>query len=174
MAYSQSEFAAIKAKIIAKISFELELAQENGTLDEFIEKYGIVTEKFDIPVNKRMKILVIGRLAGNLNDYIMNAKKKLGLSSDVFQFETDYDRLTNYNAERLRYSNTYSDIICGPIPHSVKGKGDNSSIISMIENSPREFPNLVKASANESLKISVSGFIESIRKTRYFEEVVVG
>lgn len=174
MAYSQSEFAAIKAKIIAKISFELELAQENGTLDEFIEKYGIVTEKFDIPVNRKMKILVIGRLAGNLNDYIMNAKKKLGLNSDVFQFENDYDKITNLNVERLRYSNVYSDIICGPVPHSIKGKGDNSSIISMIDNSPREFPNLVKASANESLKISVSGFIEAIRKTRYFEEVVVG
>ena len=174
MVYSYLEFSEIKAKILAKVSYELEMAQENECLDELIDKYGIIMETYDMPVNKRMKILVIGQLAGKLNDYIMNAKKKLGLSADSFEFVSDYNKITNYNIERLRYSDTYSDIICGTIPHSIKGMGDNTSIISLIEQNQSEYPKLVKASANEALKLSINSFIEAIKKTRYFEEIVVG
>ena len=101
------------------------------------------------------------------------AAKKLGVREDNLEF-VDYDGAKHLSAERLRYSCEYSDIICGPIPHKVEGMGDTSSLIAEMEKNPSEYPKLIKASANESLKFSISGFKENILKTRFFEEIVEG
>ena len=46
--------------------------------------------------------------------------------------------------------------------------------IAEMERNPSEYPKLIKATANESLKFSISGFKENILKTRFFEEIVEG
>ena len=58
---------------------------ESTSLNEY-EKDRLV--EFVINQNdKRMKILVIGQLAGNLNDYILQAKKKLALRNLTLSFQ---------------------------------------------------------------------------------------
>ena len=41
-----------------------------------------------------------------------------------------------------------------------------------MEKNQSEYPKLIKATANDSLKFSISGFKEYILKTRFFEEIV--
>lgn len=174
MVYSQSQIADLRAKIIRKINAEIALALKNGTIDELLEKYGVESEEiiYQTGVTKRSKILVLGQLSGKVKDYQM-AAKKLGVKEENLEF-IDYDGAKHLNVERLRYSYKYSDIICGPIPHKVEGMGNASSFIAEMEKNPAEYPKLIKAKANESLKFSVSGFKECILKTRYFEGIVEG
>ncbi len=100
------------------------------------------------------------------------AAKKLGVDSENLKF-VDYSEAKHLNAERLRYSSEYSDIICGPIPHKVEGMGDTSSLLAKIEKNPSEYPKLIKAEANQKLKFSLTGFKNYLLKTRFFEENIV-
>ena len=172
MVYSQSQITDLRAKIIRKINAEIALALKNDAIDELLEKYGVELEEisYQSGVTRRSKILVLGQLSGKLKDYQL-AAKKLGVREDNLEF-VDYDGAKHLSAERLRYSCEYSDIICGPIPHKVEGMGDTSSFIAEMERNPSEYPKLIKATANESLKFSISGFKEYILKTRFFEEIV--
>ena len=79
---STIDLAKIKSKVFAKIDSEIELANKENTIDEFLKKYGIVMELeqpyFD---SKRAKILVLGALAGNIDDY-KTQLGKLGLNKN--------------------------------------------------------------------------------------------
>ena len=172
MVYSQSQIADLKAKIIRKVNTEISLALKNDTIEELIEKYGIELDEisYQSGITRRSKILVLGQLSGKIKDYKM-AAKKLGVKEDNLKF-IDYNGVKHLSVERLRYSSEYSDIICGPMPHKVEGMGDTSSFIAKMENNPSEYPKLIKATANDTLKFSVSRFKEYILKTRFFEEIV--
>lgn len=172
MIYSQSQITDLRAKIIRKINIEINLAIKNNILFELIEKYGVELDEisYQSGITRRSKILVLGQLSGKVKDYQMVAKK-LGIKEDNLEF-IDYDRVKHLNTERLRYSSEYSDIICGPIPHKVEGMGNTSSFITEIEKNPSEYPKLIKATANDYLKLSISDFKETILKTRLFEKIV--
>lgn len=169
MAYSAEQITKLTQKIIAKVTTELRIAQENGTVDEVVAKYGISFEEQAMPVNKRVsKILVFGALAGKLADFQL-AAKKCGITKDNIVFETDYNRMHHYDVSTLKDSLVYSDIIFGPAPHKIEGMGDTSSFLATIEKNPNHYPRLIKSQANSSLKITVSNFKESLTRTRYFE-----
>lgn len=172
MAYSQSQITSLKAKIIRRINAEIALAIKNDTIDELLEKYGVELDEisYQSGVTRRSKILVLGQLSGKLKDYQL-AAKKLGVKEDNLEF-VDYDGAKHLRSERLRYSCVYSDIICGPMPHKVEGMGDTSSLIVEMERNPSEFPKMTKATVNDNLKFSISGFKECILKTRFFEAIV--
>lgn len=159
-------------KIIGKIDIEISLALKNGTINDLLEKYGVDIE--EIPyfsgVTRRSKILVLGQLSEKIKDYQIVAMK-LGIKEENLEF-IDYNGTKHLSIERLRYSNEYSDTICGPIPHKVEGMGDASSFISEMEKNPSEYPKLIKATANESLKFSITGFKNYMLRTRFFEEIV--
>ena len=145
MAYSKSQIADLKAKLMRKISAELDLAVKNDEVEDFLNKYCLEIE--EIPyysgVTRRSKILVLGQLSGKTKDYLM-AAKKLGVDSENLKF-VDYSEAKRLNVERLRYASEYSDVICGPIPHKVEGMGDTSSLLAKIEKNPPEYPKLIKA-----------------------------
>lgn len=169
MSYSISELLKIKSKVFAKISSELELANDNDEMDLFLEKYGIIIEEEAILVDTRtMKILVFGALAGHLKDYQL-AIKKMGIPVGNVVFEEDYNKLKRYDVSRLENSFEYSDIIFGPVPHKQVGIGDNSSFLALVSREPQKYPRVTKAVANDSLKLSISSLKDSLLKTRYFE-----
>ena len=172
--YSNSQLANLKSKIIAKINKEIDIAFKNETLDEIFNKYGvsILDEESIITVNRRMKILVLGELAGRVKDYQIAAKRK-GIELDNIEF-IDYSSAKQFNASRLRFSNEYSDIIYGPTPHKLEGMGDASSLLNLILKNPNEFPKLIKAEANRKLKISISGFGDYLLKTKFYEALSLG
>lgn len=169
MQYSPAQIAKILNKIIAKARHELEIASEQGTVDEVMAEYGVTLEEGAMPVSKQTsKILVFGALSGKVSDYQMVAKK-MGIQSDNIEFAADYHKLKHFNTTILRDSMEYSDIIFGPAPHKIEGMGDTYSLVAAIEREPEHYPRLIKAVANEKLKITITNFKESLRKTRYFE-----
>ena len=114
--------------------------------------------------NKRTKILIIGSLNGSKNEYI-NCAKKYNINEDNLDF-FNYSEIKNYGVEKLRYSSKYSDIICGSIPHKIKGMGDVSSFIAEIKNHPEEYPKLYNAVE----KLSITKFKDALKKSRYFQK----
>ena len=76
--YSNSQIAKLRIKILAKINKEIDIAIKNDALDDIFDKYGVTIEdnELSIVITKRMKILVLGDLAGKLKDYQIAAKKK--------------------------------------------------------------------------------------------------
>lgn len=169
MVYSLGQLSRIKQKIISKISVELDLANEDGTVQEILDKYGVVFEEDYIPVDtRRMKILVVGALAGSLKDYQF-AAHKMGVEAENIEFENDYDKLKRFDAARLKDSYEYCDIIYGPNPHMQKNIEGFSSMLSMFKSEPERFPRVTIANTAHELKITISGLKQSLMKTRYFE-----
>lgn len=167
--YSQAQISRIVQKIIAKVNKELEIAQENDTIDELMEKYGISFEEEPMPVDSRKsKIIVFGALAGKPKDYVM-AAKKLGISQENLEFVSDYDDLKRYDTAKLEHSLEYSDIIYGPASHKTIGMGDESSLLAKIKREPNKYPKLIVATANGALKLSIQSFKNALANTRYFE-----
>lgn len=172
MVYSQSQISNLKIKIIRKIDKEIKLSIENGTLNEVLNKYNIELDEVEYLtcITKRSKILVLGQLSGKVKDYQI-AAKKLYISEDNLEF-VDYNESKHFNVERLRNSCEYSDIICGPMPHKIKGMGKTSNFIAEMEKNPTEYPKLIKVSSNNNLKFSISEFKKCIEKTRFFDEII--
>lgn len=171
---SYSQLANLKSKIIAKIAREIDVAFQNETLEEIMDKYGVSIHDKEsiITVNRRMKILVLGELAGKVKDYQIAAKRK-GIQLANIEF-VDYRGAKQFNVNRLRFSNEYSDIIYGPTPHKLEGMGDTSSLLTLIQKNPNEYPKLIKAEANSKLKISISGFGDYLLKTKFYEALSLG
>lgn len=167
--FTEKQIASILQKIIAKVRHELQLANENGTVQELLEDYGITLEEDAMPVNlRRSKILVVGELSGKLKDYLLSAKK-LGISDNNIEFESNYEKLHNLNLTKLAYSDLYSDVIFGPVPHSMAGKDGASSMIAKMENEPNIYPRVIRATTANELKLTITSFRKGIRSTRYFE-----
>lgn len=170
--YTDKQINEILQKIIAKARHELQIAQENGTVEDLMDDYGVKLEANPMPVNPRLsKILVVGALAGKQNDYIMSARK-LNINENNIEFETDYSKMNNLSLTKLKYSDVYSDVIFGPIPHSMIGKDDSSSIIALMEKESDKYPRVIRASANNELKLTITSFRKSLRETRYFENII--
>ena len=168
MQYSMRQIQMIVQKIIAKVQHELEIAQQNDSVEEVMEKYGVTLDENPVQVTpKTSKILVLGALAGKKDNYSL-AAKKMNILPENIEFIYDYEKLTHFNAAKLRNSLVYSDIICGPMPHSIENK-NGSSLIAEIRNNPAEYPRLITAEAKSALKLSINSFRNALTKTRYFE-----
>lgn len=173
---SNAQLITLKSNVLRAVEAEFSEAYANGTIEEMLNKYGISIEDAEPPqpVNRRMKILVVGALSGKKNDYIM-AARKLGIFEDNLVF-VDYDEMSHFSLESLRYSTQYSDIICGPIPHKVKDLGDDNSLIAKLKDveNKNAFPKLIFANTNQNdvkLRFSISGFMEALQQTKLFKEI---
>lgn len=167
--YNAKQLSEIKQKIIRKITSEVDRANEDGLIEEILERYGIVYEETSISVNTRlMKILVFGSLAGKKKDF-QGVLNKLGINLSNVEFINDYSELKRYSVDTLRFSTKYSDLLIGPIPHSQTGMGDNSSLIATIKSNPAEYPRVQLLEANNKLKITKTNFEKAIISTRYFD-----
>ena len=169
MPYSITQKAKIKSKVLAKISMEFSYADSDEDILEIMNKYGVYLEEEPSYVNTRqMKILVIGALAGKVNDYKM-AARKMGISEESIVFENDYEKLGRYDVSKLENSMQYSDIIVGPNPHKQANIKGYSSMLSLIRNNPSKYPRLIESHANQSMKITIRNFREALLGTRFVE-----
>ena len=117
------------------------------------------------------RVLVIGDVSTSKSD-LLKAAKQIGFDSDRLEFRIGYYELRESDVRKLRYSNAYSDVILGPLPHSIALKGDYSSLAARMEQE-EGYPNVVRATANRGLKISKSSFAEALRKTKMYEHLCV-
>ena len=168
------ELEVILDEIYNKIRREVTLANRLG-IDELKE----VLKKYDVQTNEEeqlyidlyiSKVLIVGNLSASKKD-IEGICKSLGIDYDRLSF-VDYEQSTNYNYEKLRYSNQYSDVIFGPMPHKGVGIGNNSSVITLLESNPKEYPKAIRAMAGDALKLTKTSIKEALMKTRIYSTLI--
>lgn len=161
----------LSERIYQKIIKEVTEASYENRIDEILKKYGLDNEiqysYYDI---NNSKILVVGQSMVD-KDIMIAIAKKYGIRENRFEFELDYDKLTNYDFSKLKNSVTYSDVLVGPMPHKVSGIGDYSSFLTMTDAEPENYPKIIRlASANE-LKITKETFRNALINTRLYNDL---
>ena len=160
MAYTYLQKQTILQKIFSKITKEFRFCKEDKDFDELMEKYAVSLSEGNYAI-----------ISKNKADYQL-AAKKLGISERNIEFVDDYKKMHNFNTARLQYNEIYSDIIVGPVPHSMENLDGETSLVAAIQNHPEMYPKLGLASSNNSLKLTISNFKELLTETRYFQEAV--
>ena len=100
------------------------------------------------------KILIIGETALN-EQQLKGFCKSKGISGDRVEFLCGYDRLKNRGVGKYQYNDDYSLIIVGPVPHSMRGMGEYSSIIAKMEQEDG-CPPVARANNGNGLKLTLS------------------
>ena len=121
--------------------------------------------------DRKKKIVIVGcdPFVNNTN-VIYGIAKKYGLQKDQLEIHSDYEKLkmeARRIVEKTQWNkDKYIGIIFGSIPHSVSGKEDASSLVSLCE-STQGFP-LVKAcrenNTTGALKITKANFINALKE----------
>ncbi len=170
MALEANEYSTLQEKVIRKISAELSKANRINELEAYLKKIDCIdlletyNQYFD---TRNAKIIIIGDAKITKKDMEVIAKRN-GIHPDRLEFHLDYEKNKHFDMRKLKHNFNYSDIIMGPVAHSVVGTEGYSSIVAMIEHNPSEFPKLNKAIANNELKITKASFEECIRNTQLY------
>ncbi len=161
-------------EIYSKIVEEVTLANRSGSeeLNKVLDKYGLGEKKqsFQYCNVRSSKIIVFGRV--EIKQNVLDAiSKDMGIHPDRIDY-ISYDDTTNYDISNLEYSNKYSDVLVGPVPHKAKNMGDYSSMIEAIESNSEKFPPLIRVmDETGNLRISKSSFRNALLKTQLFKEL---
>ena len=156
------------------VNMELALMTKDDLMDELLEAYNDGMERLMTYVEALKeqrnvscksdcgsgKILVIGEALFNVQQAKGFCKSK-GISAERVEFLCDYNRLKNKGIGKYQYNNDYSLIIVGPVPHSMRDKGDYSSIIAKMEQEDG-YPPVVRANNGNCLKLTLSTFKQII------------
>lgn len=137
----------------------------NERLNEFLEMLGhpeLLSGQgncFNGPADG--KIIVLGE--SMIDDAVIySAFKEFGIAKQRVELHTKYN-LGGFNIQTLKYSINYALILLGPVPHSLEGKGDNSSIITTIERE-NGYTRSIRLTANNELKITKTSIKNAISK----------
>lgn len=152
--------------------FEKTLREANakGNAIAFLKDHNFNTDDLDeCDYNKKtVRLLIVGDSVLNKDD-MCRILKRYGIDVKRVDFMLDYNKAKNYRWGQIQYQFTYSDIIFGPLGHSASGKGDSSSLLTEME-SGDGWPNIVRASANNGLKITKESFERAIVQTEFYNK----
>lgn len=112
--------------------------------------------------NKAGKIIIFGESSIKERD-IIGVLKRLHIEKDRVELHLGYKELKRYPFTTLQYNHNYRLILVGPLPHSVTGKEDFSSIITMMENTDG-YTKVVRLCSNQQLKITKSNLRNTVRE----------
>lgn len=160
----------IYSKIVEEVTLANRTSQDE--LNKILDKYGFAEKKqsYQYCNVRSSKIIVFGRTEVKQN--ILDAiAKDLGIQPDRIDY-ISYDDTTNYDISNLEYSNKYSDILVGPVPHKAKNMGDYSSMIESIEANTECFPPLIRVTDETgTLRISKTSFKTALLRTQLYREL---
>ena len=138
-----------------------------GTLDKLLREMGLYDELAGLlGIAKPLetwgegKILVVGDAQCRPKD-LVGVAKAMGIKAERIEF-VDVDEATNYDFSHLEYSPKWCAVLFGATPHSTKGKGEDSSTITHMENNRDRYPEVVRLHANSQLKITKTNFREAL------------
>lgn len=130
--------------VLEKLSKELNYANQENKLAEFIDKYELFQEEKYVYFDKyNANILIVGELNFN-KDVLYAIAKEKGISKDQIT-HLDYANAKHFDFQSIKGYSRYSDIIVGPNSHKVVGINGYSSLIEMIKNEQDQFPKLTEA-----------------------------
>lgn len=155
-----------------EMEFERSLREANarGTIEEFLKDHNInydFSESFEYD-RSRVRILIVGDSMIK-KDKIASIARSIGIDEKRIDYLLDYESIKSFRFSNLQYSYKYSDVIFGPMPHSVVDKGSFSSIISRMENEDG-WPNPIRSSANDSLKFTQNSITNALMETEFFKK----
>lgn len=133
----------------------------NGNLDVLLNLMGLSNMlPSKTMINRKGKIVVIGQSSVKLNKLLAVAKE-LGFDKNRFEFCLNYNEAKTFPYKKMQYSQKYSAVLVGAMPHSVKDKGDFSSMITAMEKQDG-YPPVIRMGSNE-LKITKTGFCNCLK-----------
>jgi hypothetical protein len=162
LALGVDELERIIEEVTDKVRQELFLANRTGRLDKVLSKYG-VSNKEERYVDKNAKILIIGDSQIG-EDKIRKLAKLCKIDNNLLECELDYKKIERYNFNKLEYNTNYQCVLVGPMPHSVQGKEDYSSIISKMETEQEKYPEVIRVTNSNELKITKTSLKHAFEK----------
>ena len=131
-----------------------------GTLDLLVQALDL--DETDARGTRTRKVLVMGASRASV-DELRSITCKAGFDQTWFEYRLDYKKLDRRSIGRLRNS-SYSAVIVGPMPHSVRGKGDASSAIQRMKDHPESYPPVIEARDSNGLKITNNSFRAALKE----------
>ena len=110
---------------------------------------------------KNGKIIVIGQSNVKAN-VILKIAQELGIDKNRFELYLNYDSAEKFRFQKIQWQPHYSLVMVGPMPHSITGKGNYSSMISALE-SEEGYPPVIRLGEND-LKISKNNLRSTLEK----------
>ena len=176
MRLGSEEFQSFMQEALNRIQLDIIHGNADSELEKVAEKYSLLDLlNEEIPScdfyqtnRRRAKILVLAIQFSNVDDWKRLAKKKYHIPSDRIDF---VEIKPNYDYGHLAYSNAYSDIIVGPVPHKGVGIDDNSSFLAAVECHPERYPKVHRmVDANGTLTLSQSAFEKRLGESNFIKE----
>ena len=174
MALTSEQLTSFLDNAVLRISKQIRQANAYGELNNLAEKLGLsdlleeVIPCCDFYDRNRSKILVLAFAFPNKDEWLMRAKKAYPSTQNRIEF---VEYTSNFNYESLRYTDKYSDIFVGPIPHKGVGIGDESSFLAAVANNPAEYPKVHRMTdSNGTLKISLNSFMKCLEESNFVKE----
>ncbi|MGY3776024.1 hypothetical protein [Helcococcus sueciensis] len=154
---------SIIAEAIIRITNSLLAEQDDEQFCILLEKYGLIdllptTLPYFHETQKNGKIILFGGSSVKINE-LQGCLKSLNIDKKRFEY-IPYDEVTNYNFKNLEYNNNYRLILLGPVPHSAKGMGDNSSVTEYLKSNN----SIAKVISLDEFKITKTSFKKAISK----------
>jgi hypothetical protein len=164
--------------ITEKISREIIFANRIGNLDEVLNKYNHLVEtntesNQTIVSPKKAKVLVLGYSQVSKNN-VLSTFSQYGIPNESIEIIDEESKISQFDINQIMYSQIYTDLLIGPIKHSMKNKGEFGSIIEYITANQHAFPQLNLMLVNGQLKITKTSLKTAIEKTniiRLFKKI---
>lgn len=146
----------------------LYLLNRKGELEDFLAMLGIANVlkvESSYQVHKTGTIVVIGQSQVK-PDVLLGIAKELGIDKSRFELHLEYEDAKTFEFEKMHWCPNYSAVLCGPMPHSTKDKGDYGSVISNMEHEDGYPPVKRLISSNGELKITKSTFRTALKELK--------
>ena len=120
----------------------LSLLNRLGTTNLLLESLGLDDVR-DAAETDSARVLVMGDSRISV-DKLRSIVRSEGYDEKLFEYMTDYDKISNKSISRLRNSN-YRAVIVGPMSHSIAGMEHASSGIEHMKSHPDVYPPVIEA-----------------------------
>lgn len=167
MRITPDDLMDIMAEASQRLLHEIRDAFKNQNLEGYLasigmhDLYPVYTEPL-YQTDPYGKILVIGE-SKLKEQQIYGCFKEFGIPKERIELRLGYNEAQTFPFKVLRYNENYRLILFGPVPHSGKGKGDYSSIITQLENTDG-YPKVVRLQGGHGLKITRTSLKRALKK----------
>ncbi len=167
---NEDELLLLEEEVLDRLWDCLDAANKSGRLGPVLNALGMPDladgylrdpeALFTLPEGQ---ILVVGALP-RMEVELRGVAKRLGISPERVEF-LRYEDTTNYDFRNLAYNYNYCAVLFGRAPHSARGKGEDSSIITQLENNREKYPEcrrLYAGGENKATKTSVKNALTAL------------
>lgn len=166
MRITNEELFEIITEASYKLHREIRKAYKNNTLENYLRSIGMeelipVEEEPLFDTFEDGNIIIFGDSQIKAKE-IYGCFKEFGITKDRIELHLEYKEIKNYAFNKLQYNPNYRLILFGPVPHSVQGKDDFSSIIAKLEQTDG-YPKVIRLTDGHNLKITKTSLKEAIR-----------